>query len=169
GERALDGALPWTSIDPARYDPEGDLANMVAVTDNMYRTRMQDNQEFNWLLSDIEEYNRQSEEVSVSLLESKRREDMERDDAKRKARQLAEGDGPLINEEDILAEATPEDADTDEDIADEDEEEDQGPDLLLREAARIAADMAGLSSDIARLERAVSQLQSSDSHSETLN
>jgi len=120
GERALDGALPWTSIDPARFAPEGDLASMAAVTDNMYRMRMSDNQEFGWLLSDIEDYNEQSEEVSVSLLESARRSDMEREEAKRKERNGDnENSDPLINEEDVLAEATPEDADDDATIADE--------------------------------------------------
>lgn len=169
GERALDGALPWTSIDPARFNPEGDLATMVAVTDDLYRTRMSDNQEFNWLLSDIEEYNRQSAEVSVSLLESKRRADMEREEAKRKARNGDEEGDPLINEEDILAETTPEDADEDEDPFSDEEEEDEGPDLLLREAARIAADMAGFHRDMQRLEHAFSQLRTNDSTSETIN
>lgn len=168
GERALDGALPWTSIDPARFSPEGDLASMVAVTDNLFRTRMNDNQEFNWLLSDIEEYNRQSEEESVSLLESERRAEIERDEAKRKARN---GNGePLISSEDILAESTPEDADEGESpVAGEADEEEEGPDLLLREAARIAADMAGLSSDMQRLEHAFSQLQTGKPAAETLN
>ena len=167
GERALDGALPWTSIDPARFSPQGDLASMVAVTDNLYRTRMNDNQEFNWLLSDIEEYNRQSEEISVSLLESERRAEIERDDAKRKARN---GNGePLITSEDILAESTPEDADEGENPVAGEEDEEEGPDLLLREAARIAADMAGLSSDMQRLEHAFSQLQTGRPAAETLN
>ncbi len=169
GERALDGALPWTSIDPARYSPEGDLATMVAVTDNHYRTRMRHDQEFNWLLSDIAEYNRQSEEISVSLLESKRRKEMERDEAKRKERQLADGEGPLLNEGDILAETTVEDADTDAEGPGEEEDEDEGPDLLLREAARIAADMAAYSSDMARLENAFSQLKRAEAPSETIN
>lgn len=165
GERALDGALPWTSIDPARFSPEGDLASMVAVTDNLYRTRMSDNQEFNWLLSDIDEYNRQSEEVSVSLLESERRAEIERDEARRKARN---GGNPLISREDILAEPTPEDPDEDDNAVGEEEDE-EGPDLLLREAARIAADMAGLSSDMQRLENAFSQLQTRKPAAETLN
>lgn len=171
GERALDGALPWTSIEAARFQPEGDLASMVAVTDNMYRSRMDGDEEFEWLMSDIEDYNRQSEEVSVSLLESARREQMERDKAKRKARngEGEEGD-PLINDEDVLAEASIEDADTDEDeIGDDEEAEEEGPDLLLREAARIAADMAGFHHDMQRLERAVSQLRTAESTSETIN
>lgn len=170
GERALDGALPWTSIDPARFQPEGDLASMVAVTDSLYQGRVHENEEFGWLISDIEDYNRQSAEISVSLLESKRREQMERDEAKRKARKGEEEGDPLISDEDVLAEATIEDADTDDGSIVEDEEaEEEGPDLLLREAARIAADMAGFHHDMQRLERAVSQLRTADSGSETIN
>jgi carboxyl-terminal processing protease len=167
GERALDGALPWTSIDPARFNPEGDLASMVAVTDNLYRTRMSTDQEFNWLLSDIREYNEHSAEMSVSLLESERREEMERDEAKRKER---DGNGdPLISDEDILAITTPEDADEDEDAAVEEEEEEQGPDLLLREAAKIAADMAGFHHNMESLETAFGQLRTEEAPSDTLN
>lgn len=169
GERALDGALPWTSIDPARFSPEGDLASLVAVTDNMYQQRVSHNQEFAWLKSDIEEYNRHSDEVSVSLLESKRRAEIERDEARRKARNAGNESGdPLISSEDILAEATPEDAD-DEDSEASDEEEEEGPDLLLREAARIAADMAGFHHDMGRLERAFSQLHTDTPASDSLN
>ena len=162
GERALDGALPWTSIDPARFSPEGDLSRMVAVTDSLYQARMTEDQEFTWLLTDIQEYNEQSEEVFVSLLESNRREEMEREEAKRKAREGNED--PLINDEDILASTTPEDADEDQSIVEaaEEEDEEEGPDLLLREAARIAADMAGFHYDMERLNEAVSQLQTEE-------
>jgi len=168
GERALEGALPWTSIDAARFDPAGDLGSMVAVTDNLYQTRMSHDQEFSWLLSDIEDYNEQSNEISVSLLESERRSEMEREEAKRKARNGENGEAaPLISGDDILAVVSPEDAD--EDTADGEEEEDEGPDLLLREAARIAADMAGFTHDMQRLQNAFSQLQSRDGAPETIN
>lgn len=166
GERALDGALPWTSIDPARFQPEGDLSSMVAVTDSLYQARMSNDQEFNWLLTDIQEYNEQSEEVSVSLLESARREEMEREEAKRKEREGNED--PLINNDDILAAATPEDADEDDVALDDEEADEEGPDLLLREAARIAADMAGFHHDLQRLNDAVSQLRKDDA-TEALN
>ena len=33
GERSLPNALPWTRIDPARYQPSGDLGQLVAVAD----------------------------------------------------------------------------------------------------------------------------------------
>ena len=57
GERALDNALPWTSIDPARYESVGELDQLAAVADSRYRDRMDGTQEFEWLLSDIADFN----------------------------------------------------------------------------------------------------------------
>jgi hypothetical protein len=42
--------------------------------------------------------------------------------------------------------------------ADDDEEADDGPDLLLRESARIVADMIELESDLELLQRQFTQL-----------
>jgi hypothetical protein len=93
---------------------------------------------------------------------------MAREEAKRKARNGDDDEAnPLISGEDILAEVSPEDAD--EGAADAEAEEDEGPDLLLREAARIAADMAGFSHDMGRLEHAFSQLRDGRVAPETIN
>jgi len=40
GERSMDNALPWTSIDPARYETSGDLNQLVAVADNRTRSAL---------------------------------------------------------------------------------------------------------------------------------
>jgi len=166
GESSLDNALPWTSIDPARYAPEGDLSRMAAVTDSRYQGRIGDNEEFSWLLNDINEYNVHAGEKSVSLLESVGREKMTEAEAKRTERK-AKRDGldPLLSEESVLAVSPNPEGEADlEDTADaaadgeEEEEEDEGPDLLLREAARIVADMAELGSDVELLEHQFSQL-----------
>ena len=86
-------------------------------------------------------------------------------EAKRTERK-AKRDGldPLLSEESVLAVSPNPEGEADlEDTADaaaddEGEEEDEGPDLLLREAARIVADMAELGSDIELLEHQFSQL-----------
>lgn len=167
GESALTNALPWTSIDPARYEPEGDLSRMAAVTDSRYQGRIGDNEEFSWLLNDINEYNVHADEKSVSLLESVGREKMTEAEAKKSERKAKrQGLDPLLSEESVLAvapnpevEADTEDtAETASDEDGEDEEEEEGPDLLLREAARIVADMAELGSDVELLEHQFSQL-----------
>jgi len=152
GERSMENALPWTSIDPARYEASGDLSQLVAVADNRYHGRMVRDEEFNWLTSDIESYNEHASEKSVSLLESvgrQRMKDEEQKKAERKAKQGA--NGPLLGEGGALVAPDPELADFDEEdavIEDEAEDEEEGPDLLLREAARIVADMVELESNL---------------------
>jgi len=172
GERSLDNALPWTSIPTARYQREGNLDRMVAVADFRYQDRITDNQEFGWLISDVEEFNLNKDKKEVSLLESKRREEMEEGEAKRDARKAArDSNGPLLEETDALAdvgepvEATADDA---EDDATEEDEDDERPDLLLRESARIVGDMIELGIDEPTLARYFAQLVK-DQGSESLN
>ncbi len=167
GESSLSNALPWTSIDPARYAPSGDLSRMVAVTDSRYQGRIGDNEEFKWLLNDITEYNVHAEEKSVSLLESVGREKMAESEAKRAERkEKRKSLDPLLSDDSVLAVSPNPEGEADlgdaEEVAaeDEEEEEDEGPDLLLREAARIVADMAELESDLELLEHQFSQLNS---------
>jgi len=162
GERSLDNALPWTSIDSASFEREGELDQMVAVADFRYQDRIAGNQEFGWLLSDVEEFNLNKDKKEISLLETVRREEKDKNEAKRKERKAARDDnGPLLEETDALAgvgepiEATVDDSDED---TDEDEEEDDRPDLLLRESARIVGDMIELGGDEPTLARQFSLL-----------
>jgi carboxyl-terminal processing protease len=164
GERSLDNALPWTSIDAARYDRSGDLSQLVVVADSRYQGRVASDQEFSWLLNDIEDFNEHYNETSVSLLESVGREKMkeaEEKKAKRKAQRVP--GGPLLAEDDVLTETNDLEAGDDleagegaENAAGEDE--DPGPDLLLREAARIVTDMVVLGSDVDMLEQQFAQI-----------
>ena len=172
GERSLDNALPWTSIPTSSYKREGELARMVAVTDFRYQDRIASDQEFGWLLSDVEEYNINKDKKEISLLETTRREEMDKAEAKREARKAARNDnGPLLEETDELADAgEPIEAtvdDVDDDAAEEDEEDDR-PDLLLRESARIVVDMIELDSDEPTLARQFSLLDKVE-ESESLN
>ena len=172
GERSLDNALPWTSIPTANYQREGDMDRMVAVTEFRYQDRIGDNQEFGWLLSDVEEFNLNKDKNEISLLESTRREEKDEDEAKRKARKAARDDnGPLLEESDALVdageppEAAADDAEAD---ADEEDEDDDRPDLLLRESARIVGDMIELGNDERALANQFSLLDKNQD-SESLN
>jgi carboxyl-terminal processing protease len=149
GERSLENALPWTSIPTASFEREGDLDRLAAVTDFRYHGRIATDQEFEWLLSDVEEFNLDKDKKEISLLESTRREELARDEAKRAARKAARQDnGPLLEESDALAVVSESHAvDETDAAADADEEEDDRPDLLLRESARIVRDMIELGSD----------------------
>jgi carboxyl-terminal processing protease len=161
GERSLDNALPWTSIDAARFDRSGDLSRLVVVADSRYQGRMAGDPEFGWLLNDINDFNQHSGEKSVSLLESVGREKMKEAEEKR-AQRKAQQDrgGPLLAEDDVLVNDMDADAieATDEGEVAEDEDEQAGPDLLLREAARIVSDMVELESDGDLLEQQFAQI-----------
>jgi carboxyl-terminal processing protease len=175
GERSMDNALPWTKIDSARFDRSGDMSRLVAVADSRYQVRMVEDREFSWLLSDIEEYNDHAKEKSVSLLESVGRQKMKESEAKKAERKaLREGGAPLLAEEDVLAEevdpALGDFSDSEEEEAAEDEEDtDEGPDLLLREAARIVSDMIELGSDLELLERQFARLPADSDENEKLH
>ena len=165
GERSMDNALPWSSIDPARYRASGDLSQLVAVADDRYQGRIVGDEEFGWLMSDIDSYNDRANEKSISLLESVGRKKMKEEEDKKAARKAAEeARGPLLAEEGTLVEPDPELGEVDEEEAVNDEEEDEeeeGPDLLLREAARIVVDMVELESDLELLKQQYAQLDKS--------
>jgi carboxyl-terminal processing protease len=170
GERSLDNALPWTSIDAARYDPSGDLSQLVAVADNLHQKRVIEDQEFAWLLSDIDEYNEHVKETQVSLLESVGRQELKEEEEEREKRDaLRSSEAPLLAEDDVLADTVDPDLGEYPDMqeangdGEDEEEEEQGPDLLLREAARIVADMSGLQSDMGLLEQHLAQLSAQTS------
>lgn len=169
GERAMDNALPWTQIDPADYESAGDLGRIAAVADNRYQQRMVGNQEYEWLMSDIAEFNKHADETSVSLLESVGRERIAESEARKKEREAQREGGPLVEGDSDLALAIdPALADEgDEDSVVEEEEEDEGPDFLLREAAHIVADMAELEADRDLLESQYASL--SDESKKTAN
>ncbi len=171
GERSLDNALPWTSIPTANFKREGDLDRLAAVTDFRYHDRIATDQEFKWLLSDVEEFNKNKDKKEISLLESTRREEMESEEAKRAARKAAQKDnGPLLQDSDTLT-AAAESLAVDEDAVaatDADKKDDDRPDLLLRESARIVRDMIELGNDEPALARQFSLL-SKDSAPKSLN
>ena len=160
GERAFENALPWTRIDPARYRSAGDLTQLAAVADSRYRDRMEGNQEFEWLLADIDDFNERANETSVSLLESVGRERIEESEAKKKAREEQRNGGPLLDDESELAHAVDPALGDDPDAEEEEaaEEEDEGPDFLLRESAHIVADMVELGGDLELLKQQFAQL-----------
>ncbi|MEJ2577232.1 MAG: carboxy terminal-processing peptidase, partial [Gammaproteobacteria bacterium] len=169
GERSLDNALPWTRIDPARYQAAGDLSELVAVAESRYRERVVDDQEFAWLRDDIAEFNEHADEKRISLLESEGRERIAKREAKKKEREGQDGSvAPLVEEENVLATADAELEDGDQEVAD-DAEEDEGPDLLLRETARIVADMAELGADLDLLKEQFAQLSKTSSDEDTLH
>ncbi len=162
GERSLPNALPWSSIDAARYERVGDLSRIVAVADNRYQARASTDEEFEWLLADIEEFNANSDRTKVSLLESVAREEMAKDETKRAERKAKRNgvdrviDGTEIPDAEDFDEFTA--TDLEEAADDEEATEEDGPDLMLRQAALIVGDLVELTADNDLLNRQFSQL-----------
>jgi carboxyl-terminal processing protease len=170
GERSLANALPWTSIDPARYQTRGDLSELAAVAGDRFARRRDADREFNWLMSDIDEFNRKSDRTSVSLLETTARQEMEQAEAKRQERKdKLDGASPLVNSDDVLIEDDPESFEDETAVVEESAAADEGPDLLLRETARIVADMAELQADRDLLKRQFTQIHKNQPPAPQLN
>lgn len=85
GESKEEYALPWDSIDAARYSSLTDISTVVPVLREKHHARIAVEPEFRYLLSDIAEYKQQIDDKTVSLKEAERI--AERD--KNKAQQLA--------------------------------------------------------------------------------
>jgi carboxyl-terminal processing protease len=170
GERSLDNALPWSSIDAARFDRSGDLSQLVVVADSRHQGRMASDQEFSWLLNDIQDYNEHSDEKQVSLLESVGRQKLKEASDKRSERKAQrDPNGPLLAEDDVLVDLLDEDLGEEDGEGAEAADEDEGPDLLLREAARVVADIVELGSDLELLERQFTQINAKQPQDPKLN
>ena len=135
GESAQEYALPWDEITPVRYRPGQAMADLIAQLEHNYKQRIKTDEGFKQLLEEIDEITEARNKKTVSLQESKRREEREQALAKRlereNLRRQIQGLEPL---------------NSDQELADDDSDNDTtGPDPLLEESARIVADMITLS------------------------
>jgi carboxyl-terminal processing protease len=84
GESKEENALPWDQIPKARYNKLNDISQDVAYLISLHNSRILENKEFNYLLSDIEEYKAEKDDKTISLNLAKRKAKRET----RKAKQL---------------------------------------------------------------------------------
>ena len=84
GESKEEYALPWDSINAARYDSVNDISSLVPALREKHQARINAEPEFQYLLHDIKDYKQKVDDKTVSLKESERVQ--ERDD--NKAQQL---------------------------------------------------------------------------------
>jgi carboxyl-terminal processing protease len=143
GESTYDNALPWTRIAAVNHTRYGNFSPMLGKLDALHDARIAKDKEFQWLSQDVAEFRAEQAKKYVSLNETERRTERDKQEAKRQQRQterkalgldvdpLADSsadDGLQAGERDIAA-----------DVAREKAAEDR-PDPLLRESARILAD-----------------------------
>jgi carboxyl-terminal processing protease len=154
GESALDFALPYSEVKAADYVRSGDLSALTPLLAARHDARIAQDQEFKWWFEDLADYQTQRDRKEMSLLESARRAERDRNEKKRsdrKAARIAAGIDPPNQADDasgddgLLADERREKA------ADEDAEVKDKPDFLLREGAHILADAIDLLSADQRL------------------
>ena len=93
GESKEENALPWDQIPKARYNKLNDISQDVTYLSSLHSSRIAQNQEFNYLLSDIAEYKAEKDDKTISLNLAKRKEKRE----SRKAKQLIRANDRLAS------------------------------------------------------------------------
>ena len=92
GESKEENALPWDQIPKARYNKLNDISQDVSYLSSLHSSRILENKEFNYLLSDIEEYKAEKDDKTISLNLAQRKEKREN----RKAKQLKRANERLV-------------------------------------------------------------------------
>ncbi|MCE9786817.1 carboxy terminal-processing peptidase [Shewanella chilikensis] len=133
GEAEEDNALPWDKVPVAKYKPLGEIgAEMVSNLAKRHQSRIKQDVEFGYILQDIGEFKKHHKEKSVSLVESERLAERDKDDQKQLAR---------LNERRVDHGLEPlKSLDDDENVS-EDEKKIETPDAFLDEAVYITLDM----------------------------
>ncbi|NNJ83340.1 MAG: carboxy terminal-processing peptidase [Gammaproteobacteria bacterium] len=132
GERALDNALPWAFVPPAKFSPHASLDKVLTLVRANHGRRVARDTAFDVLRQEIATRRAARAKIRFSLLESQRR-------AERKSREQA-----YDKREEQLRAAM--DLEKKPDIGEEEDTKDEKPNalvlkVLLRETANIAADM----------------------------
>ena len=146
GERALENALPWDQVRPAKYS-KVHAANNLDDLRRKHQSRIESDRSFKLLLEEVALVQEVSDRKSITLLESERKQEREKlEKAKRELQnefRLSRGLAPLPEESE------------DEDLKSDEEDEEDKFDILLNETARILHDWIttpSLSTDVQTVE-----------------
>ncbi|PKL84048.1 MAG: tail-specific protease [Ignavibacteriae bacterium HGW-Ignavibacteriae-3] len=88
GEGGQESALPWDQIPATQFNRYSDLPKSISLLETNHNERIKNDPEFQYLLEDIQEYNRNRNRKEISLNEAVRKR--ERDDAEAKRKQREE-------------------------------------------------------------------------------
>ena len=136
GERSLDNALPWSQVEPAKFIRVSQpLDNFYPVVRNKFEQRIKTEKAFNLLVQELDLVEIATDRKSVSLLESRRKNEQDQLTQARRALtneiRMAQGLPPLAANADPGAEENDKDSDKD----------NKATDILLRESALILNDL----------------------------
>jgi carboxyl-terminal processing protease len=129
GESTRDRALPWDTIDPASFKPEGDPKAVTATLQKMHDERVRNSADFRYLQQDIAAVDAIRSEKSLSLSLKVREAERTRQDADRLARENTWRQAHSLPQVKSLEEI----------------KDDGAAGILLDETSQIAADYALLS------------------------
>jgi len=134
GESALDNALPWDKVAPAKYIQVNAPVDNFSIALELHKDRIQSDKSFKLFLKQLQLIRDVNDKKEISLLESKRKK--EREQLQTTRRQLknelriAQGLEPLQGAQEI------------DEPENEDEDKDKDKmDILLNETARILYDL----------------------------
>lgn len=126
GESSRETALPWDQIRATQFSPQGRLDEAIQLLSVEHARRRTGDPDFRFLLGDIEAIDAQRSRKSVSLNLETRQEENRNFEAERLARENERRVALGLETVESLAELDADDA----------------PDVLLREAAAVVADLA---------------------------
>jgi carboxyl-terminal processing protease len=142
GEASYDNALPWLQVKKADYKPLGNIKDLLPELQSLHDTRVAKDKDFQRLIEDVAELDRQRKQKAISLNETDRRNEREQQLKRIKARETADGvasldaalqeDGLQENERSLSASIASEKA------------RKSAKDVLLEEAAHILVDVTAL-------------------------
>jgi carboxyl-terminal processing protease len=158
-ESAQNNALPYDEIEPADYARSASIDGRVPALAKTSAARVAASREFRWIKEDLDRWEKQKKDKSLSLNEKKRVTERKADEdraAQRKKERAALKQKPLAFEEITLASldgkapaVAASSATTPSPTSAEDEEEGlparapDAPDAVLEETLRIASELAG--------------------------
>ncbi|WP_092397991.1 carboxy terminal-processing peptidase [Collimonas sp. OK412] len=152
GESSYDNALPWSQVKAADYTPVGDVKGLLPQIQSRHDARVEKDKDFQRFQEDVAELNTLRKKRVISLNETDRRNEMNLQEARLKARGKAgagdsdskdkdaadaadlnrQDDGLQANERSLSAELAAEKA------------QKSAKDVLLNEAAKILGDTSDL-------------------------
>lgn len=138
GERSLDNALPWASIEPARFTAVAFSEDRVGAVRGIHQKRIAGDTAFQALLATERAVNEAQRQHTLSLREDQRRTEHDKAKAEQRAREnqirVARGLPPLSDQE-----ATPE-TEEEQDEYRKPDDKDKALDVILSEAGNILTD-----------------------------
>ncbi|MCG9597423.1 carboxy terminal-processing peptidase [Vibrio sp. Isolate25] len=121
GESVEDNALPWDSIDKAKYEVLQRNSELIKKLDAQHQARIAKDLEFQFISEDIAKYKAEKDDNTLSLNEKVRKDESDKADDDRLARinlrQTAHGEKPFESLDDVPKDYEAPDAYLDESIA----------------------------------------------------